>query len=85
MQLVKVNKLRDFVDRVGWTFAEAFAGLVSIDWLANGVNLALVHQVEAAALAAAVATAKVLIAQQFGTHNLGDAVPGGVLEVKRQV
>jgi hypothetical protein len=79
---VKVNRTLDFIERVAWTFFEAEIGLGLLDWLSNGINLAFVHQVYISLGAAAAATIKVLIAQRVGRHKLGDAIPGGVLEVE---
>jgi len=77
---VKVNAAKDLVERVGWTFIEAYIGLGLLDWINNGVNLNLAHQLYASLGAAIVATVKVLVAQRFGSHTSGDAIPGGVLE-----
>lgn len=77
---VKFNKVKDLVERVGWTFIQAWISLGALDWLASGINLNLVHQLAISAGAAAAATIKVLIAQHFGTRNSGDAIPGGVIE-----
>jgi hypothetical protein len=75
---MKVNKVKDFVERAGWTFIEAYIGLGAIDWIANGVNLSLLHQLYGALGAALAATIKVLIAQRVGSRGSGDAIPGGV-------
>jgi hypothetical protein len=77
---VKVNALRDWAERVGWTFVEAYLALGALDWIANGVNLSLLHQLYGSLGAALVATVKVLLAQRVGTRGSGDAIPGGVLE-----
>lgn len=77
---MKVNKLKDLVERVGSTFIEAYIGLGAIDWIANGINLNLVHSLYAALGAAAAATIKVLLAQRIGKQGMGDAIPGGVVE-----
>lgn len=73
-----VNKTKDLIERVGWTFIQAEIGLGALDWLAKGINLAFWHQLEISAGAAAAATIKVLIAQNVGTRGSGDAIPGGV-------
>ena len=78
--MVVVNKLKDFIDRVGWTFIEAYIGLGAIDWISNGINISLLHNLYAGLGAATAATIKVLIAQRIGQHGSGDAVPGGVIE-----
>jgi hypothetical protein len=74
---MRVNKTKDFLERVGWTFLEAYIGLGAIDWIANGVNLSLLHQFYGGLGAAAAATIKVLWAQRTGS-GAGDAIPGGV-------
>lgn len=75
MNDVRVNKWLDLLDRVGWTFLQAFAGTMLVlgfdDWKQSlGASLA----------AAAIAVVKVLAAQNSGSNNLGAAVPGQVLE-----
>lgn len=80
MAAVKVNRLRDLAERVGWTFIEAYLGLGALDWIAHGVDLSLVHQLYGSLGAALIATAKVLLAQRVGAAGSGDAIPGGVLE-----
>lgn len=75
---MKVNKVRDWVERAGWTLIEAYIALGALDWLSNGVNLSFVHQLYAALGAALVATIKVLLAQRAGDRGSGDALPGGV-------
>lgn len=75
-----VNRWKDFIERVGWTFLEVELGLGLLDWIANGINLSLLHTFYASLGAAVAATVKVLIAQQFGQHKDGAAIPGGVIE-----
>jgi hypothetical protein len=75
---MQVSKAKDFVERAGWTFIEAYIGLGAIDWIANGVNLSLLHQFYGALGAASAATIKVLLAQRIGSRGSGDAIPGGV-------
>lgn len=74
----EVNKLKDFIERVAWTFIQAELALGALDWLSKGINLALWHQLQISLGAAAAATIKVLIAQRFGNRGSGDAIPGGV-------
>jgi hypothetical protein len=76
-QYVKINKVRDLVERVGCTFVQAYIGLGALDWLSNGVNADFLNQLYVSAGAAAAATIKVLIAQRFGKTPTGDAIPGG--------
>lgn len=77
-QTKQVDKVKDFVERVGWTFVEVEIGLGALDWLSNGINLSLAHQLWASAGAACAATIKVLWAQRVGSRGSGDALPGGV-------
>lgn len=64
---------KDFIERVGWTFIQAFAATALVtgfdDW-------ALTLKVSGTAALAAVL--KVIVAQQVGDNNKGDAIPGGV-------
>lgn len=75
---MNVNKTKDFVERVGWTFLQVEISLGAIDWLSSGINLSAWHSFVASLAAAAVATVKVLIAQHFGQHGDGAAIPGGI-------
>jgi len=67
---MKVNKLKDFIERVGWTAIQAFAATALVtgfdDW-----KLTL----QVAGTAALAASLKVIAAQQFG-DGAGDAIPG---------
>jgi hypothetical protein len=76
----RVNRAKDFLERVGWTFIEVEVGLGALDWISNGINLSLWHTFYASLGAAAAATAKVLWAQRVGKRGSGDAIPGGVIE-----
>lgn len=73
---MKVDKLRDFLERVAWTAiqagAAAFATLPSDEWRTS------LKIVGAAALAAAV---KVVAAQNWGGTD-GSAIPGGIEKPK---
>ena len=75
---MRINKIKDFVERVGWTFLQVEIGLGLLDWVNSGINLSFVHTVYTSLGAAAVATVKVLLAQHAGTRGSGDAIPGGV-------
>lgn len=73
---MKVNRLRDFVERVGWTAVQASAGAGltaltddSLDW---NTGLRFVG------ITTAIAVLKVITAQQVGSRGSGDAIPGGV-------
>jgi hypothetical protein len=83
VEIIKIDRVKDFIERVGWTFVQAYLGLGLLDWLANGVNVSFVHQVYASLGAALVATIKVLIAQNFGAHPDGAAIPGGVIKTEK--
>lgn len=77
---MQVNKVKDFVERVGWTLIQAYIALGLLDWLASGFNLDFLHQVYASLGAALAATIKVLIGQRLGNTGMGDVIPGGVEE-----
>jgi len=71
MKLVRINRWVDLIDRVGWTFVQAFAATLIVlgfnDWR---------DSLGAAAIAGALAALKVVGAQNVGDSRLGDAVPG---------
>ena len=71
---MQVDQVRDFIERVGWTFLQVSAGAI-LDLLISG-------QVtwKAIGYAVAIAACKVIVAQQFGDRSSGDAIPGGVLK-----
>lgn len=73
---MKVNKLRDFAERTGWTFiqATAAAGLTALTTPSLSWTAAIKFVVTAGVLAAL----KVIVAQQAGSNGSGDAIPGGV-------
>lgn len=77
---VKVNRWLDLLDRVGWTFLQAFAGTMVVlgfnDWE---------DALKASAAAAVIAVVKVLAGQQTGSDDLGAVVPGQVLEATTPV
>lgn len=77
---MQINKTKDLVERVGWTFIQVEISLGLLDWISAGFNLNFVHQLYASLGAAAVATVKVVLAQRAGTHDDGAAIPGGVIE-----
>jgi hypothetical protein len=76
------SRPRDFAERVSWTFIQSYIGLGALDWLAQGINLSLLHQLYVSLGAAGAATIKVLIAQRFGKTPDGAAIPGGVTQAK---
>lgn len=72
---MRVNKFKDFAERVVWTAVQAAAAAA----LATGFdNWNLTGKV--AGIAAVVAALKVIVAQNVGTHDDGAAIPGGVIE-----
>jgi hypothetical protein len=71
-----VNRIKDFIDRVGWTAIQAALGVL-LDQMTTGEI-----SWRAIAWAAAFAAVKVAAAQNFGRHPDGAAIPGGVLEAK---
>lgn len=79
---MQINKAKDFLERVGWTFLQAEISLGLLDWASHGINLSFWHTLYASLGAAALATVKVLIAQNIGQNNDGAAIPGGVIEPK---
>jgi hypothetical protein len=76
---MKVNKAKDLIERVGWTFIQAYIALGAVDWIASGINLSLLHELYLSLGAAVAATIKVFVAQSVGSRGSGDAIPGGVV------
>lgn len=72
---MKVNQVKDFIERVGWTAIQAAAAAALVtgfdDWHLTA---------KVAGVAALVAACKVITAQQFGSNGDGAAIPGGVIE-----
>lgn len=70
---MRVDKLKDFVERVAWTAIQAAAATALVtgfdDW-----NLTA----KISGVAALTASLKVITAQQVGDRGSGDAIPGGV-------
>lgn len=79
---MKINKAKDLLERVGWTFAQAYIALGAIDWIASGINLSLLHELYVSLGAAVAATIKVFLAQHLGKSPDGAAIPGGITETK---
>lgn len=75
---MQVNRLKDFVERVGWTFiqAAAAAGITAL----SSPELTWETGLKFVATAGGLAVLKVLAAQQVGDRGSGDAIPGGVAE-----
>lgn len=70
---MKVNQLKDFVERVGWT-AVYFAAAAFITWATSGDPWSW----RTFAVGVGLSVCKVVVAQQFGSRGSGDAIPGGV-------
>ena len=75
---MQVSKLKDFVERVGWTAlqAAAAAGITAL----SSPDLDWQTAAKFVGTAAALAVLKVLAAQNVGSTGSGDAIPGGVIE-----
>ena len=75
---MRVDQVRDFIERVVWTAIQAAAGAVitvlamDLDWKAA---LSFIG------IATLVAACKVIVAQQFGDRSSGDAIPGGIVKM----
>lgn len=76
--MVRVNRVADFVERVGWTTIQAAsaAALTAI----SSPDLTWDTGLKMVGIAAAVAALKVIVAQNIGKTPTGDAIPGGVIE-----
>jgi hypothetical protein len=74
-QNVRVNRTRDFMERVGWTSIQIGAGAF-LAWATTGDPWSW----RTFAYAVAVAVAKVAVAQRVGDTNDGAAIPGGVTD-----
>jgi hypothetical protein len=74
VDVVEINKAKDFAERVGMTFTEAEISLGLLSWLSDGINLSLWHQIYASLGAAAVATIKTLWAQRKNPSGNGSVV-----------
>lgn len=73
---VSINKARDLVERVGWTFIQSFAGFLiafNITDL-NGIDWGDLFK--GAAVASGIAALKVIIAQNVGDTPSGELLPG---------
>lgn len=72
---VKINQVRDFVERVAWSAIQAAAGALLAVLVSGHVVIW-----QAVLYAALIAALKVIVAQRTGSSSLGDAIPGGVIE-----
>lgn len=75
---MQINRLRDFVERVGWTALQAGAASAIVALSADNIDWGDAAQVTG--IAALIAALKVIAAQQIGNRGSGDAIPGGVEE-----
>jgi hypothetical protein len=71
MKMVHINRWVDLIDRVLWTFVQAFAAALIVLGFNNWKD-----SLGAAAIAGALAACKVVAAQNVGNSKLGDGVPG---------
>jgi hypothetical protein len=71
---MRINKLLDFIDRVGWTAIQAAAGAVITELTSPGITWLI--GAKFVGITAAIAVCKVLIAQNTGKSGLGDGLPG---------
>lgn len=75
---MKINRVKDFLERVGWTAIQAGIG-AALDELTSG------HITWRAILYAALAAAlKVVAAQNLGKHPDGAAIPGGIIKTPKR-
>lgn len=72
----RVNKWKDFLDRVGWTALQAAAG-AAITAL-TGANFDWATAGKFVGITTAIAVLKVITAQNAGGNGSGDAIPGGI-------
>ena len=72
---MRVNRTKDFLERVGWTVIYFAAGAF-VSWAATDDPWSW----RTFAVGVGLAACKVILAQQTGTRGSGDAIPGGVLE-----
>lgn len=68
-----VNRWKDLLDRVAWTALQAGAA----EWVVSGFTFD-VATLKVAGGAAAIAAAKVVIAQRTSKSGDGSAIPGGI-------
>ncbi len=73
---MQVDRIKDFIERVGWTAIQAGAGAAIVALTSS--DLSWEDGAKMVGVAAALAGLKVFAAQQFGTRGSGDAIPGGV-------
>jgi hypothetical protein len=73
---VKVNKLRDFAERVGWTaiYAAAAAGITEL----TSTGITWGDALKFVGVSSLLAVLKVVVAQNASPSGDGSALPGGV-------
>lgn len=72
---MRVNRSKDFIERLGWTLIQFVGGLGAATWL-TGDPLSWWTPL----FIGVIAGAKIAAAQHFGRHDDGAAIPGGVIE-----
>lgn len=72
----KVNKWKDFLDRVGWTAIQAAAGAALTEL--TGASFDWSTAAKFVGITTAIAVLKVITAQNAGGNGSGDAIPGGI-------
>jgi hypothetical protein len=79
MKMVRINRWLDLLDRVLWTFVQAFAATLIVLGFDSWKD-----SLGAAAIAGALAALKVVAAQNVGDSKLGDGIPGAsVVETEK--
>lgn len=73
---MKTNKIRDLIERAGWTGIQAAAAAVIT--ALSSPDLTWMTGLKFVATATALAILKVIVAQNAGSSGAGDAIPGGV-------
>lgn len=69
-----INKGRDFLERVGWTFIQTFVGVLVATNIVGDTDWKEV--LYGALVAAGLAAGKVVIAQNVGQNSNGELLPG---------
>lgn len=79
VKLVKYSRLKDWLERTGWTILQAGAGVMLDQMISGRITW------HAILYAGAIAGLKVVIAQRVGSTPTGELIPGGIAEVEKQV
>lgn len=75
---MRVKKIKDLVERAGWTGLETAAG--SIIAVLTGATIGWEAGLKVVGISTLIAICKVVVAQKFGKTEDGAAIPGGVIE-----